>query len=243
MKEKLRDYIETIFADAPDTLEIRELKEEMLSHLLDRYDDLVHSGKSEAAAFNQAIAGIGDVSALIRETAEGTGVEYVGEEAPADAAAARNSENASILTPEEQREVRQYKSRSAVLTSVAIALYILCVIPVILLENVLPMGGVVAMFFMIAIATCLLIYTSMSKPECMSRKETGRFRNRDIDRSDATKRNPLFQAINTALWLLTVGIYLGVSFFTHAWKITWMIFLIAVAVENVIRACFDLRRK
>ena len=69
MKVKLREYIDTIFADAerraPYNQRVRELKEEMLQNLNDRYDDLVSKGKSPAAAYNIAIAGVGDVSELL----------------------------------------------------------------------------------------------------------------------------------------------------------------------------------
>ena len=65
MKNRIKDYIDLIFADAPDCARTREMKEEMYANVCDRYDDLIREGKSEAAAYYASIAGIGDISELI----------------------------------------------------------------------------------------------------------------------------------------------------------------------------------
>lgn len=45
MKDKLRNFIESLFEDAPKNKQTIELKEEMLQNLIDKYNDLVDSGK------------------------------------------------------------------------------------------------------------------------------------------------------------------------------------------------------
>ena len=62
------------------------------------------------------------------------------------------------------------------------------------------------------------------------------------DGAKKSRRSPVYGAISGALWALTVCGYLLVSFATGAWHVTWMIFLIATAVDNIIKAIFDLRR-
>lgn len=64
MKEQLEAYIDSLFAGAALTVRNAELRQEILQHTLDRYDDLIAEGKSEQAAFDEAVAGIGDVSEL-----------------------------------------------------------------------------------------------------------------------------------------------------------------------------------
>lgn len=64
MREKLMDYVNSLFQGAPDTEHIRELREEIMQNTLDRYDDLVSQGCSEDSAFGQAVASIGDVRQL-----------------------------------------------------------------------------------------------------------------------------------------------------------------------------------
>ena len=49
------------------------------------------------------------------------------------------------------------------------------------------------------------------------------------------------KSINSAMWAVIVVLYFLISFSTGAWYITWVIFLVGVAVENIIKAIFDLR--
>lgn len=138
MQDKLRAFIDTLFEDAPAGKKVVELKEEMLQNLNDKYSDLLSEGKSEEAAYNLAVASVGDVSELLR---------YL-----------RREEGDSTR---EQEELMRYRRRSAVVVPIAVILYILSVIPVMLIDRQI---GVVSMFVMIAAATGLLIWNSMSKP-------------------------------------------------------------------------------
>lgn len=106
MNEKLRNYIDDLFANAPSTVRAVELKEELYQNLTDKYNDLIAEGKSEESAFNIAIASIGDVDSLIGGL---SGTKHV--------------------------ESEKSKKRSAILVAVAIALYILCPVPVILIQS------------------------------------------------------------------------------------------------------------
>ena len=66
----------------------------------------------------------------------------------------------------------------------------------------------------------------------------------DDDDSKASRRgkkkNPILSAITGALWLLTVCAYLAVSFYSGAWHLTWLIFLITTAIDNIIEAIFEI---
>lgn len=50
----------------------------------------------------------------------------------------------------------------------------------------------------------------------------------------------VYRTLKNILWVLVLVSYFTLSFGTHAWHITWLIFLIGIALENVIRAIFDL---
>jgi hypothetical protein len=106
MNEKLRHYIDDLFANAPSTVRAVELKEELYQNLTDKYNDLIAEGKSEESAFNIAIASIGDVDSLIGGL---SGTKHV--------------------------ESEKSKKRSAILVAIAIGLYILCPVPVIIIQN------------------------------------------------------------------------------------------------------------
>ena len=106
MNEKLRRYIEDLFANAPSTVRAVELKEEMYQNLTDKYNDLIAEGKSEESAYNIAIASIEDVDSLI-----------------------------SGLSGTKSVESQASKKRSGIFVSIAIALYILSPVPVIWIQN------------------------------------------------------------------------------------------------------------
>lgn len=261
MKNKLKEYIDLVFADAerraPGNRRVTELKEEILQNLYEKYDDLISKGKTPAAAYNIAVAGVGDISGLL-DSVCGSGsnhTETVGQEQSEKGT--HGGGNARPLTSEEQEIVRKYKSRSAVLTSVAVAMYILCWVPMMILGAVLDdLGGFIGlpiMFVMIACATALMVYNGMTKPKFAGNTVWDKDDDDDDDDdderdsrgrrgSDRPRRSPVYGAISGALWILTVVGYLLISFASGAWHITWMVFLITTAIDNIIKAAFDLRR-
>lgn len=64
MKKQLEAYVNGLFADAALTIRNAEVRQEILQHALDRYDDLIASGKTEQEAYDETVSGIGDVSGL-----------------------------------------------------------------------------------------------------------------------------------------------------------------------------------
>lgn len=147
MEPKLRDYVENLFAHAPRTKQSYELKEEIIRNTIDRYHDLVAEGKNEGEAYNLAVAGIGDINELL----EALGAEPLSEKQYSD------------------EQLEAIKNRGTLFRVIAIALYILCVTPVVIFSEIdfghlnLENFGVVLMFFMISTATGLLIYSGMTK--------------------------------------------------------------------------------
>lgn len=265
MKNKLKEYIDIVFADAeqqaPGNRQVAELKEEILQNLYEKYDNLIATGKTPAAAYNIAVAGVGDISELLDSVSGGTSghAEAIGDEPGRQGRKA--TKKARPLTPEEQEIVQKYKSRSAVLSSVAVAMYILCWVPLVilgaLLDDIGGMIGLTVMILMIAGATAMNVYNGMTKPKFDGNTIWDREKDRDDDDDDDNddedddqdrnrhgrpRRSPVYGAISGALWALTVAAYLLVSFLTGAWHVTWLIFLIATAVDNIIKAIFDLRR-
>lgn len=180
-----------------------------MQNLTDKYNDLISDGKTEDAAYHIAVASIGDVSGLIRDN---------GKETAPVAAHDRN--------------------RSGLFTAIAVALYILCVVPCILLQNE---AGVVVMFVMIALATGLLIYNNHTKNRYQKEDDT-MVEEFKAWKEDNKQNRQAEKAITGALWLITVGIYFYLSFATGAWHITWLVYLICAAVCMVVKGIFDLQQ-
>ncbi len=141
MREKLANYVELLFAGAPQA---RDIQQEILQNTLDRYDDLIAQGKAPEAACQLAICGIGDIHELLGDT-------------PSPAVLP-----ASPAAPKKGSKDRKY-------TAIAVMLYILCCVPVILFGTMgLGTVGVALMFLMVAAATGLLILQGSGPKEAKS---------------------------------------------------------------------------
>ena len=65
MENRIRRYIEDLFAPAPKTQRAHDLMEEMILNVIERYHDLKNSGMGEEEAYKSAVGGIGDISELL----------------------------------------------------------------------------------------------------------------------------------------------------------------------------------
>ncbi len=216
MEKRLKQYIDFLFSEAGNDSRANEIKEEIYSNTLDRYRDVLAQGKNENEAFNIAVSGIGDVSALI--AASGAG--------PARGDAARSGRKKNPLVP------------------AAVALYILCVVPVIIFGGIGRLGvlGVCLMFVMIAAGTFLIIYGRQGEttvPGESSEKKEIPTETREKIVETILDRPSVKAAWNAVVVLL----YLLISFVSGAWHITWLIFIISMAIQKVIRAVMEAKQE
>lgn len=209
MNEKLRNYIDALFEKAPKTVRAVELKEEMFQNLTDKYNDLIAQGKSEEAAYNIAVASIGDVDSLI-----------------------------AGLSGERNVESEEGRKRSALLTAIAVALYITCAVPVILLQNTV---GVMLLLVFVATATGLLIYNDVTRKKYVKADDTMVEEFKEW-KQNSRQKDQAANAVIGSLWLIAVCVYMLVSFATGAWHLTWIIFLITAAVASIIKGIFMLKK-
>ena len=134
MEEKLRQYVENLFADAPKSRKMLELREEIFTNLKEKYYDLRETGASEEEAYDIVKSSIGDVDELI------------------------NSANDPVANKAQSEAERR---RSARLVAIAIMLYILSPVAIIILGSMnQPIIGLTIMFALIAVATGLLLFTT-----------------------------------------------------------------------------------
>ena len=215
MRDKLITYVDYLFAGAPETQENRDLKNEVLQNTLERYDDLIASGKAPGAAYNLAISGIGDVSEMLDKG------EFITQ---------NPTVISSPLLPADEKNENK-KTVSKLMLAVSVILYICCVIPVITIQNE---AGVCLMFVMIAIATALIIF----RPDSNTNEK-----NTVISDNSLSQEQRLHKSIKGTVFSLFTAIYFIVSFITEAWHITWIIFLIAASVSKLINAILDLHQE
>lgn len=206
MRDQLIQYVRLLFAGTPDSY---DMQQEILQNTLDRYDDLIAQGKAPEAAYRLAISGIGDINEIVGN------VQTQPSSAPAPV--------------REQQEDPQDISKRKLMQAISIALYICCVIPVLVLGDVgNGVLGVCLMFVIIAAATVLMVMSSASKenPE---------------EKEDDEPKTELGKAVKSIWGIATLGIYLVISFWSGAWFITWLIFPIMGAVQGLVKAIIDLK--
>lgn len=239
MEEKLKAYMEQLFRDVPDSEQAREIKEEILQNITDKYHDLLAEGKSEEAAYNIAIEGIGDLSELLdslkHSAPGGTGT---GEAA---SSATAGGESGSDFKQETDSaygaEYMEWKKKSAVRTAVAVMLYILSIVPPIIASELAhdDVIGPCMMFFIIAVATAILVFNNMSKPAYTKKGETVADEFMEWKhKTDVRKQS--WRSINSALWSVVLVLYFVISFMTMAWHVTWVIFLLGAAAQSILKA-------
>jgi len=184
----------------------------MIQNLEDKYQDLLNEGKSPESAYNIAIAGIGDISPLLMHLEEDS------------------------LAGSEKAKLEKAKHTSALRTSVAIMLYMLCALPLLLLN---PSIALPIIFVIAAGATGILVYDNMTKPKYTKESDSvvENFREWQYETQD---RRRLRGAISTALWSLIVALYLIISFTWGAWHISWIIFVIGAFMESLISLFFSI---
>lgn len=202
MEDRLREYTESLFAGVPVSERSFTVKSQTLGRLVLMYNELLSRGKTPEEAYGLAIASLGDVGAILNSAREQYPEIHIDED-----------------------EIRRSKTRSGVFIAVAVALYILCPVPVLILRNQV---GVVLLLAVVAAATGLIIFNAITRkryPVPAVRKEP---------------ENGLFKALSGAMWAVIVAAYFIISFATRSWSVTWIIFLIGAALGGVLKAISEL---
>ncbi|MBQ3799829.1 MAG: hypothetical protein II837_05975 [Treponema sp.] len=214
MNGKIKNYVDVLFNDVPMTRKAAELKEEILSTMNEHFEAHIDEGKSENQAYTESLADMGDIDTLLES-----------------------------LAPERELKPRieEYRQKKAKNTAIAVMLYIIgvvaqCAPPAICAvfehgnEDKAGVIGFICMLLFVAAATGLLIYTKMSVPQDVEPylvKKKEKF-------DTSTERGRRLSAMSKLYWMVVTIVYLGISFWTMAWYITWLIWLIASALWQAI---------
>lgn len=206
MKEQLIQYVNLLFAGAPDS---EDIKQEILQNTLDRFDDLIAQGKSPEAAYRLAITGIGDINEILNA-------------APGKAAAPVQTE-VQPAQPETAEDLKRKKIRA-----VAVAMYILCAVPLIILSEFgAEILGLCLTLAIVAFATYLMIITGKKDED------------EDDEKEGREEKHPLKESIGNIIWVGGLIVYFGLSFYTGAWHITWLLFPIMACARGLSDAIID----
>lgn len=210
MNNKIKNYLDVLFIDMPRTQKAVELKEELLSNMNERFDDYLREGKSEVQSYSLVVANMGDIDELLKEV---------------------------MPDADFKKEAQFYRNRKARNIAIGIILYMTW-LPIIVGLAQLPgdavIIGVMVMFMFVAIATSLIVYTSMSTPP--------EYKGFTIKtHHEQTSKGRIFQSILSIYWSVVVLLYFLISFTTRNWHISWIIWPCAAIVCGIIGTIYNMR--
>ena len=148
----IRNYLDNMFRNLPNTEEVRRAKSELLQMMEDKYEELIAEGKTENEAVGIVISEFGNLD----ELADSLGISEAVTENP--------TEDKPMLSLDRVKEYLSMISTKSILTPLGIALCIVSVVSPILAE-ILPVDvdilGAGGMFSIIAIAVGLFIFSGI----------------------------------------------------------------------------------
>ena len=152
----IRNYLDNMFRNLPNTEEVRRAKTELLQMMEDKYEELIAEGKSENEAVGIVISEFGNLD----ELAESLGIQEAVTENP--------DEDKPMLSMDRIKEYLGMISQHSVLVPLAIAL---CIFSVAfnIIADAIPgcpeVIGVIFMFLSIGVAVGLFIFEGLRKKE------------------------------------------------------------------------------
>ena len=223
MEYSIRAYVDELFSDIPESQRAYEMKVELTQNLLDKYNDLVASGKSEEDAYNITVYGIGDISELLDELK-------------------REEVRANIGRTESAyfEAMAYYKRHSAKLITLGVMFCVFSLIPVIALPMIGRMLdlrgfggiGVAVMFLFLGFAVGLFVWSGITKPKRSDPPEMVV----ELYERRKNKAVSYIKVFDASYWTVLVAAYLLLSFLTGRWDITWIMFVAGPAVSAVVHA-------
>jgi len=133
----------------------------------------------------------------------------------------------------QKQDEQTYKSA----VSISVVCYILSALPIIVTPLITEVEGlsvisVVVTLIIVALSTYNIINKSGSYEACNVLLQQG-------DYSVKNKSNKTFQTVSKVYWCVIVATYLGYSFITNNWAISWIIWPVAGVLFGAIKAIID----
>ena len=148
--ETIKNYLESMFRDLPNTPEILKAKKELLQMMEDKYSELISEGKSENEAVGTVISEFGNLD----EVAQTLGIDKI----------LNNNQHNNVkkLSLEEVKEYIRSKKLCIILRAISVFFFITCCVPPIMapLLKIDPKFGACGLFINIAIGIILQVTAS-----------------------------------------------------------------------------------
>ncbi len=222
MKEKLKDYLDTVFAGSAKTQKNDELKEEILANLYDKYDSFIANGASPDEAYRKTISSIGDLSSLF---------EDLDKESLKNESSSHFEEKGSPQKP----KTKAVDIFSSILWPVTVVLYFI-------ISFATGAWYITWIIFIMATIASRIVETLYGPSETKLKEEQEEKAKEEEERKKKEKKPKFLSVFSAILWPLTVLVYLGTSFLTGAWHITWILFITSILIEGIVEAIYTLAK-
>ena len=153
--QAIRNYLETMFMNLPNTPEVLRAKEELWQMMEDKYTELKNEGKSENEAVGTVISEFGNLD----ELAEELGIHQFMELPEVVAEQPRRT-----ITMEDTKQFLHDKARQAFQVAFGVLLCIVSPVGIIISEavHINELIGVLALFLCIAVAVGMFVFSGIS---------------------------------------------------------------------------------
>ena len=158
--ETIKNYLDNVFSALPKTAEVMKLKENLLTSMEDKYNELKAGGKSENEAIGIVISEFGNIDELVKEL-----------NIPINSEA--KEQNYPVVSLQEANEFIHAKKISGILISVGVFLCIMAPAVMIFIDGIIgssifedngfPLKSLsfIPFIFLVAIAVMLFIFSGM----------------------------------------------------------------------------------
>ena len=153
--QAIRNYLETMFMNLPNTPEVLRAKEELWQMMEDKYTELKNEGKSENEAVGTVISEFGNLD----ELAEELGIHQFMELPEVVAEQPRRT-----ITMEDTKQFLHDKARQAFQVAFGVLLCIVSPVGIIISEavHINELIGVLALFLCIVVAVGMFVFSGIS---------------------------------------------------------------------------------
>ena len=242
--DTILNYLNNMFAHMPDTEQVRKAKEDLAAMMEDKYNELLHEGKTDNEAVGIVISEFGNLDELSKEL----GLDGVEQNAP---------QNTKFLSDREAREYVEVVRKNT--GKIAIGVFLCICSPIILIilgglsdmnyigisEDAAGYIGLAVLFLMIAVAVVIFIFfgSKMERYDYLKRTSVQIPANtqiyfRNLLDQNATK-NAIYISVGVAMILCGVLVLILSGLLGEAAAICSvgiLLFIVAIAVMFFIQA-------
>lgn len=206
--ETIKNYLETMFANMPNTEAVLKAKSELLQMMEDKYNELIGEGESENSAVGTVISEFGNLEEIADELGLSEEINQKKE--------MEDSRPRRMISLEEAKEYLAAEAKSGLMIAFGVLLCILSVDGVMISEfaKMNEVVGIAVMFALIAVAVGIFVYNGVlhakwdyvKKEACQIDLTTANFVRTEKDRYASTHALRLTVGIVLCVvcWLPTV---------------------------------------